>query len=187
LYLYIDGLIGAGESLSVFVEDEFLTTYGNAACVKILNLGYHKAGDVLNVTIQGESEDDNFGRPVFVTEDSESLDAAYKELAKKGCDVTVKPAKCELAIAVPEGANGVFLTVPYDTAWKVKVDGKKVTPIAIYDSLTYIPLDGTTSDGTYLVHMKYTPKGFWIGLVLSIMGLVLLLYVEVAERLRARS
>ncbi|WP_022765468.1 YfhO family protein [Butyrivibrio sp. XPD2006] len=183
LYFYLDGLINAGESLSILIGDEFLTTYGNAACVKILNLGYHKAGDVISMTVQGEATDDNFGRAIFVTEDTGALEAAYNELSVRKCDVRVKSFWNEMNITVPEGADGIFLTVPYETAWKITVNGKKTEAIAVYDSFTYIPLNGIT--GECHIKMDYVSKGLFVGIILSVIGVLLFVYVVISEKKRA--
>ncbi|MCR5404563.1 MAG: YfhO family protein [Butyrivibrio sp.] len=182
LYLYLDGLINAGESLSVFVEDEFLTTYGNAACVRILNLGYHVAGEEVNVSVQGESTDDNFGRAIFVTEDTKALKKAYDELWQKCVPVKVSPSVCEMEITVPEGSDGVFLTIPYEDSWKVTAGGHKLSPLAVYDSLTYIPLEDLASEGELRIRMKYVTKGILPGLLLSIIGIALYIFVAISER-----
>jgi uncharacterized membrane protein YfhO len=184
LYMYLDGLIDGGMSLSVFVEDEFLTTYGNAACVKILNLGYHTAGDQVFVAVQGETKDDNFGIPIFVTEDTDALGTVIAQARGRRCDVKVNSGKCEINIDAPADANGVFLTIPFETSWKIRVNGSKVSAVAIYDSLTYIPLDGG-AESSFDIKMNYTTHGLWVGLILSLIGLILLIYVEASERVRA--
>ncbi len=187
LYFYLDGLIGARESLSVFAADEFLTTYGNAACVKILSFGYHKKGDELHISVQGESEEDNFGRAIFVTEDTAALKNVTEKLSKQNCDAVVKPFSNEINIDVPEEADGLFLTVPYETAWKVTVNGKKTEALAIYDSLTYIPLDKTEGANGCHIRMKYVSRGFVQGITISLAGLVLFIFIAVSERKRAKS
>lgn len=183
LYFYLDGLINARESLSVYIGDEFLTTYGNASCVKILNLGYHKSGDEISVSVQGENMDDNFGTAVFVTEDTETLKAAYNELSARDCVVKVRPFRSEMTISVPEGADGVFLTVPYESNWKITANGKKTQALAVYDSLTYIPINEA---GEVTIRMKYVSSGLWLGMALSIIGVLLLIYVEISERKKAK-
>ena len=183
LYFYLDGLINERESLSVFVGDEFLTTYGNAACVKILNLGYHKAGDEIFVSVQGENADDNFGTAVFVTEDAQALKAAYNELSAKNCIVKVRPFRSEMTVMVPEGADGLFLTVPYESNWRITANGKKTQALCVYDSLTYIPINEA---GEVTIRMKYISSGLRLGAGLSLIGLFLLIYVEISERKRAK-
>jgi uncharacterized membrane protein YfhO len=184
LYMYLDGLINAGMSLSVFVEDEFLTTYGNAACVKILNLGYHAAGDQVFVAVQGETAEDNFGIPIFVTEDTDALGEVISQARDRSCNIKVNPGKCEINMDAPADADGIFLTIPFEKSWKIKVNGSKVNAVAIYDSLTYIPLEGGT-ESSFDIQMNYTTQGLWVGLILSLIWLILLIYVEASERVRA--
>ena len=160
-----------------------MTTYGNAACVKILNLGYHKAGDEIMLSVQGENEDDNFGTAVFVTEDTKALEAAYNELSARNCIVKVRPFRSEMTVTVPEGADGLFLTVPYESNWRITANGKKTQALCVYDSLTYIPINEA---GEVTIRMKYISSGLWLGAGLSLIGLFLLIYVEISERKRAK-
>ncbi len=185
LYFYIDGVINAGESLSIYLGDDFLTTYGNAACVKILNLGYHKAGDCLDISVRGEGQDDNFGRAIFVTEDIDALRTAYGELSARNCNLTVNPSKVQMDIVASEGADGVFLSVPFEKDWKVTVNGTKVEPVAVYDSFMYVPLKDNDVNGENHICMRYVPTGMMTGMILSFIGLALLLCVVFLERKRA--
>ena len=88
-----------------------------------------------------------------------------------------------MSITVPEGADGLFVTLPYETAWKITVNGKKTEAIAVYDSLTYIPLDGVA--GEYHIRMKYVSRGLFAGIILSIIGVLLFVYVVISEKKRA--
>jgi uncharacterized membrane protein YfhO len=74
--------------------------------------------------------------------------------------------------------------VPYENAWKITANGKKTQALAVYDSLTYIPVD--TTQGEVIVRMKYVSSGLWLGAGLSLIGLFLLIYVEISERKRAK-
>ncbi len=182
LYFYLSGLIGKIQSMSIYVDGEFLTTYGNAACLQILNLGNKKAGDEILVTVQGESSDTDFGKAIFVTEDISALEEAYKEAEAGKCQVTKVSSS---HITIDTGANsGVFLTVPFQRGWSVKVDGKKTDAIAIYDALTYIPLDGEKTE--HHIDMKFTPVGFRLGIILNLIGLIALIRIFLDERRRER-
>nr|MCR5671563.1 YfhO family protein [Butyrivibrio sp.] len=109
LYFYLDGLIGKSESLSVFVEGEFLTTYGNESCCKVLNLGQKKKGDIVHLTVQGESEDDDLGSAVFVTEDPTVLKSAKELLSPNFCNIVKKSSS---HIQIKTGNHkGVFMTI----------------------------------------------------------------------------
>ncbi len=182
LYFYLAGLLGKTQSLSVYVDGEFLTTYGNAACLQILNLGERKAGEEILVTVQGESSDADFGRAVFVTEDISALEEAYRQAQPGECMVTKESSS---HITIDTRANtGVFLTVPFQRGWSVKVDGKKTDAIAIYDALTYIPLGDDKTH--HHIDMTFTPVGFRLGIILNLIGLAALIRIFLDERRRDR-
>jgi uncharacterized membrane protein YfhO len=176
MYLYIDGLIGEALNLSLFVDDEFLTSYGNASCTKVLKLGYKRQGERFNVRLQGENRDDNFGKARFVTENVDALKDAYKELSVRFGKVT-KKSSSNILIETTD-CDGVFLTVPFEEGWTVMVDGKRTEPVAIYDSLTYIPISDSASSHT--IDMTFMPVGIWIGVVLSLLGLLILVYIALS-------
>lgn len=178
MYAYFDGLIRAGENLMVTVEGEFLTTYGNASCVSILNLGYMKAGETLHVSLQGENEDDNFGRAVFVTENTDALREAYQEVSAGDCTVT-KISSSHITIDSGDH-SGIFVSIPYQSGWNVRVDGKKTSPVVIYDSLIYIPV--SESAPSHHIDMSYVPAGLREGIILSIIGIALWLKIFMAEK-----
>ena len=57
----------------------------------------------------------------------------------------------------------LFTTIPYDTGWKVLVDGKEQETEKILDSFVSIRL----TPGPHTVAMKYTPNGLIPGAVVS--------------------
>ena len=178
LYLYLNGLIGEAEGLSLFVDGEFLTSYGNASCTKIINLGYKRKGEELTVRVQGEDSEYNFGEAHFVTENVRELKKAYEELKPRNCSV-VKNSSSHLLIQTGD-CNGLFMTVPFEKGWTIQVDGKIVQPVAIYDSLTYIPID--TEGKSHTVEMTFMPVGIWIGVLFSLLGLLVLVYIALSGK-----
>ena len=88
-----------------------------------------------------------------------------------------------MTVTVPEGADGLFLTVPYESNWRITANGKKTQALCVYDSLTYIPINEA---GEVTIRMKYISSGLWLGAGLSLIGLFLLIYVEILERKRAK-
>ena len=214
VYMYLNGLIGEeAQGLTVFLEDEVLSSYGNSACIKILNLGYHKAGEIINVKVTGNS-DPNFGEEIFVTENMTALSEICNAIKENNATVT-KESSSHLLIEVAsenvtmvgntddtKNINGIFLTIPCESGWTIKVNGKEVTPVSVYGSLTYIPLeesvDANSSDtgsgentesivsgenSSYTIEMTFVPDGFIPGIELSLVGIALaFLYIFFTER-----
>ena len=178
MYMYLNGLIGASEGLMVYVDGEFLTTYGNASCVKILNLGYMKAGESTTIRVEGEKETDDLGEPLFVTEDISRLGRAYKELSSRNCEV-IRKRSSDIEIHTGE-CNGVVTSVPFESGWKVTVDGQEVSPVAIYDSLIYVPVDA--EGNSHIIEMRFSPTGKKEGIIISIAGLVMLAVIILLDK-----
>ena len=61
----------------------------------------------------------------------------------------------------------LFLTVPYDKNWSVKVDGEKVQALKLGGTFTGIELQ----EGEHEISMVYTPGGFFPGVLLSLLSL----------------
>lgn len=62
----------------------------------------------------------------------------------------------------------LLLTIPYNKGWTIKVDNKKVEYKICYD--TFICLD--LSKGKHNIKLHYIPKGFIIGLIISVISLI---------------
>ncbi len=180
MYMYLGGLIGAGEGLSVYRGEDFLTSYGNLSCTKVLNLGYLSKGESLEITVQAENEDDNFGEALFVTEDVSALEKAYENADDRNCMVT-RMSSSSLKIETKD-YDGVFLTVPYQDGWNIKVDGKKTDAVSVYDCFIYVPIDSEKE--THTVEMSFIPKGIVLGCIITILGISCLAIVVIMDRRR---
>ncbi|MBP3784386.1 MAG: YfhO family protein [Butyrivibrio sp.] len=180
MYMYLGGLIGAGEGLSVYRGEDFLTSYGNLSCTKVLNLGYLSKGESLEITVQAENEDDDFGEALFVTEDVSALEKAYEDADDRNCMVT-RMSSSSLKIETKD-YDGVFMTVPYQDGWNIKVDGKKTDAVSVYDCFTYVPIDSEKE--THTVEMSFIPKGIVLGCIITILGISCLAIVVIMDKRR---
>jgi uncharacterized membrane protein YfhO len=72
-----------------------------------------------------------------------------------------------------QGRKGesLFLLVPVDKGWKILRNGKEVSPVPFADCFITIPL----VDGVNEISMTYHLPGFWLGIGLSLLGIVLLI------------
>ena len=63
----------------------------------------------------------------------------------------------------------LFLSIPYDSGWKVKVDGKEVKTCRIGDAFLGVKVPS----GEHTVSLKYTPPGFSIGWKVSLAAAII--------------
>lgn len=178
MFLYLDGLIGSRQGLTLFKDGEVLSTYGNAACVKILNLGYMSKGDQVNIFIGDGQPDADFGEAYFVTEDITEVAKAYADLQERNATVT-KNSSSHLTINTGD-CDGVFLTIPCETGWSAKVDGVKVEPVCVFGALTYIPVEN--SGDSHVVEVTFVTEGLLLGLTITVIGLALLVAMIILEK-----
>ena len=66
------------------------------------------------------------------------------------------------------------ITLPYDGGFTVWVDGKKLTSDEIKKTFD-IFMSFDLSEGTHNIKLKYIPEGFYLGLMLTILGLIALI------------
>ncbi len=188
LYFYMAGLLGMHSNLEVYVNDEFLTYYGNDACLKVLNLGYFKEGDSLMVHVIAEDAGE-FGSAIFVTEDTDALKQAYEKTMERHAVIEQLSAS-KLAMTIDSaytvgddisGQVGVFTTIPYQKGWKVKVLGVKVDPVEVYDAFMYIPVTEAIQQAEpepnedLKIELEFIPEGFVIGVIVSILTLAVII------------
>lgn len=68
-----------------------------------------------------------------------------------------------LTATVTAGENEMLaMTIPYDTAWQITIDGRRVTQDTFMGYFMSIPLES----GTHTLRMVYVPAGLWAGLML---------------------
>ena len=61
----------------------------------------------------------------------------------------------------------MMTSIPYEPGWTVKVDGKKVEPVVLFNAMIGVPL----SPGTHEVEMSFLPNGFVQGFGLMLLGI----------------
>lgn len=69
--------------------------------------------------------------------------------------------------------NLLMMSVPYNKAWTITVDGQPVEAIPLLDgAFTGIPL---TNKGQLTIELHYFPRGLMIGSVVSIVSIIVLI------------
>ena len=91
-------------------------------------------------------------------------------------DVQVDGNKVSGSIDAKEDGT-LLLTVPYDTGWTITVDGQETDFYSVGKALTGVHV----SAGNHTIAMKFTPPGFVLGLVLSLVCVLLYLVTILLE------
>ncbi|MCR4846924.1 MAG: YfhO family protein [Eubacterium sp.] len=152
------------EKLDYYLNDNLMTAGRNHG--QILCLGDLKEGDRVNLVMtfnQNYSKNGTISMYMSMI-DRTALTQMRAYLTKnkmKMQEVKEDYIKGEVNL---EKNQILFTTIPYDEGWSAYVDGKKVK--INNDTRTFIELD--VGEGVHTVEFKFVPKGFKLGLIISI-------------------
>lgn len=162
----------------VYLNGEFLCGYLNRSNWKILNLGEYKKGEKILFTIQADADTLMVENAYFVTEDRTVLEKEYEKIIKTPVLVTRKSSSHLVAETENMQEKVLVFSIPYETNWKVTVDGERVRPEKIYDTFLAIDLKA----GSHTIDLHYIPKGFFAGTGISIICVGILAGMIVNEK-----
>ena len=171
LYLYF--VAPHMQSGEVFVNGESLGWYFTENRWNVLCAGTFEPGETVEIRMQVLKEDLEITEACFYYEDADALaEWSHKaqELNKDIGDVE-EVSSSHLKFTAETGEDSmVILSMPYDDAWKIKCDGKRVDPVEAVELLMGIELPA----GKHVIEMKYVPHGTVPGVLVSIAGLGML-------------
>ncbi len=161
--LYGQLLLEDYPGLAVFVNGAYQTYYGTAQSNGSLYLGDFRAGDQVTVRFQAGSALTLAGA-AFATEDMDAL-AAYRDaLLSGGCPLEkLSGSHFSGRFTTGEGDSLLVLTLPYDPAWRITLDGEPVRAMEVQGCLTAIE----TAAGSHTLEMRYISPGLIPGACIS--------------------
>ena len=72
----------------------------------------------------------------------------------------------------------LYESIPYEPGWNITVDGEKVEPTVLLNSLIGIEVP----EGTHKVTMEFFPDYFKKGIILSLTGLLVLIVILIIDK-----
>ncbi len=161
LYIYIDCRDLKNAS---FVSDSYTGTR-NFDEPMILDIGDFKEGEDVAVTLS--INDSNSGKIKFRAAglDIGKYTEAFNTIVSNGVISLTDFSDTHIkgTITVANGARLLYTSIPYDEGWTVTVDGEKAELRKIGGAY----LGVTIGDGFHEVEFKYTPRGLYLGWLVS--------------------
>lgn len=148
----------------------------------IYRTGYARwlSPSVFNIPV---NEDRDYYKVVLHSKQKLDLDllkSIAEELEKYTPDVMdIENGSAEIVVNAKEGQS-LFTSIPYCDGWTVKVNGQKVQPDKVVDSLYSISL----VEGENVVEMKFHVKYAGAGIACSIIGIAMLVFAEFYRKRR---
>lgn len=155
-----------------FVDYFFTSEY-----YSILNLGSFEPGETVKLRMTLANGEAIFSDVLFYSLDTEKLGEYYAEIAKGNWNIT-EHTDTHLKGGVTAAEDGIlFTTIPYEPGWTIKVDGEKVEPVVLLDSLIGIEMKA----GQHEVEMRFFPDYLILAIIVSLIGLSFIALVAIVE------
>ncbi len=170
-----------GENMLVYHDGDKKHSYNISRQPFITPVGYYDEGEL--VTLRCNLKEDAKSGTVkmyFYQLNEDVLREGYAALSDEMLKLTKFSDTGFTGDVYVKQAGCLYMSVPYEEGWTVYVDGKKSEIVPMFNAMCGVNL----TEGKHTITMKYSPKGFVMGLVISISGAVLLVVLYVLERRR---
>ena len=181
-FIYVD--CRAAESLSIATSaagsEQTTTISASPNEPNIVDLGYISAGGRIAVTINSEI---SCGGNIFLaTLNEEVFNAAIEQLSLGQLEVERYREGNITGTVNAVDSRMMFTSIPYDSGWTVRIDGKKVDTFALGDALLCFEVPA----GEHTVKMTYFPSCLIVGIIISLLSIAILV-VLLVPKLRERA
>ncbi len=172
---FSNGLIQTiNRGFDIYVNGIRISTYPDGMYTGFVNLGTFKNEKVTIKVITNRPQ---------MSLISFGVSGLKKEVLKKAVENTESGflnVKNNKAYGTVDGKDGeyLFVSIPYDEGFKVKVNGKKIKPEKVFGDFYSIPL----SNGINNIEMSYTPTGFISGIIFTSIGIVLFILFLIFDK-----
>lgn len=151
----------------LYINNEFITNYSQWLSPSVFYIGNQTTSET-TVRFDTQYSNDGIKEAQFYYVDLDLLDEITNNISSRAVDkVTIKNG---MISCVTEGKKGqyLFLSVPYDKGWEIKLNGKNIKPELFGQCLITIPL----TEGKNQIEMKYHVSGLNLGILLTVIGVV---------------
>lgn len=155
-------------------KDNYFTTWR----WNITGFGYFEEGETVNILLKGTDGKIAVNDAYFYIEDIGAINDWYTCASKESAEVN-KISSSHLVVNADIKQNDLLeFTIPYDTAWKIKVDGRDIKADEMVKTLGAL-LALRLEKGEHVIDMKYLPSGFCPGMIVSLICFVVFIIISI--------
>lgn len=167
----------------LYVNDEWIATYFNEYNYNIVPLGDYSQGEEITVTLKINNEKTIVLDELFYYEDLEIVKHNFEDLSSNSFQVKEHTSSSFSGTVKSEvGKETLLFTIPYDEAWQITVDGDQKEGKMAFQTFLAIDLE----PGEHTVELKYVPKGWRAGVVITLVSMLIVVLISVKVRLPKR-
>ena len=138
---------------------------------QFVQLAHDSLGKAVDLTIEISTDDEyNLSGLRLARSNSALVNRLIEDRAKQGLQLTRWDENfIQGTVTITDDSTWMMTSIPYETGWTVKVDGKPVSTKKVWDSLLAFQI----SKGEHTIEMSYLPDGFMAGLMISILSILI--------------
>jgi len=176
IYLHYDG--SRVEKAVVKVGDEVRASKKMNA--EIFHVGLVE--EDTKITVQFKLKDDDLKTGVvrlsLASFDNEHFEKVHSTMMEQAVEVSSYTSDSIEAIISLKEDGLIFFSIPYDTGWKVKLDGEERETYPVADGFLAV----NAEKGDWKIEMEFVPSGWQEGWMTTCAGLIIFLFVILSYR-----
>ena len=126
-----------------------------------------------------KSDELDYSDAYFYYENADKVDGLFSEVKENKAELKkITSSHLSGRIDINDSDSIAVISIPYDEAWKVKVDGEAVKAKPAINML----MSFDVTKGEHEVELYYTPSGKNVGIIISLITLSILMLWEIKKR-----
>lgn len=167
---------GSGD---IYVDDAYISGYNQWLAPRVIYVPCNTDSETAEVRIEKE----NCGKAItdsqFYYLDLKELQAVTDEIQQKQAkDIKIENKSASMLVENAKEGESLYVAIPYEKGWTILQNGKEIEPELIGNCMMSIPLQ----KGKNQIEMTYQARGIWIGRIVSILGVLAVLYETFRQR-----
>lgn len=182
IYLYLTA--PSTQNAELYINGEYNSAYFNTYLWNVIDLGTYEIGDTIQASIKLTGSALTVTDSFFYYEDLDILES-YRNYIMNDNDYDlqeISSSKYEIDVNVTEENQYLTFSIPYETDWNVYIDGESVEYEKAFDTLLTV----SVPQGEHTVTIRYIPKGFVLGSIISIFTALSLISYILYPKFRKR-
>lgn len=168
LYGYVQHVQRGASQSYIAINRKVRTVYSNVTSYKIFQIEDNKNDEQAIIKLKGEIPNKEQIDGVFYYLDLKEFSKVMSDLKKEQFQVLESKEGYIKGSYKAEKKKTLLITVPYDKGWKIKCNGKTIKADS---GQTFITLK--VKKGNNKIEMRYISPGFYEGIILTIIGILL--------------
>ena len=180
-YLYFnDNLVRDDYKKAVIkINDRVIDNYFDKYSYGMINLGSFNIGDTVTIQINLKNNELTIPEGIIAYEKEDIFNEIYHYLNNNSVNIKMNSSS-SLEMDITDTNKTIILSIPYDDNWKIMANEEEINYFKAYNGLIGFNIFNDSH-----VIMEYVPKGFKLGLIISLislMGTIYLVYKEGYEK-----